>query len=488
MRTVRVGRARCGAGATVAGLALAIGACGANEDVPPDSTPRSTPIRVTVGGNTFDFPQAEVTNSVGLPVDGQATVTATFRTAAFDRCSGGAGLDASASRATMTAYLPQRVGRYTLPAGAITFRNGSITDMVTSGTLDITRVDGRTIEGWFNAAWGSIGSERLQGSFTVDSCGYIGTDLMTFNGCPVPAEPQTGPYVPRLYAVSRAGRVLLASSNYTATVYKPQISGTTCEYVVDTSYGTGGTITFRTHFFQSAWDDAERLYVTTERDFNNTETGAFYRVTPGQPLESCTNNAMPIASIVDQMPDEMRVLPDGSRAFFYWRAVGEWTLDLADPSLGPRDLACNFVTTYDDVSRYTSATSMSAAGLLFVQMVQGRWRAVETDALLSPLRIFGGSPSGKGEQGMQDARYLLSRCPVGYCALGDPPLTMKMFRADGTFIQLLRLQGVVSGFPWAVYLGPGTGGTAWLRAAQSDTTGTSETGTIHTVYRLAAKP
>jgi hypothetical protein len=354
---------------------------------------------------------------------------------------------------------------------------------VKSGTLDITRVDGRTIEGSFDAVWTSIGSPPLRGAFTVDNCGFIATDVMTFSGCTLPPEPTTGPYVPGLYAVSPAGRVLLANDTLTATVYERQVSGTTCTYVPDTSYGTGGTITFRTHYSQSAWDDAERLYVTSEMSPFIGETGAFYRVTPGQPLESCTYNAVPSAVIVDLMPDQMSVLPDGSRAFFRWSPLGEWTLDLADPSLGPRNLACNFVTSYDGVSRYTSATSMSAAGLLFVQMIEGRWRAVETDALLSPLRIFGGSPSGKGEQGLEGIR-MLSRCPVGYCAVSDPPLTMRLFRADGTLLQMLRLRDLVSGFPSPMFFGPGTGGTAWLRVTMGDGSG----GSIQTVYQVAARP
>jgi len=486
MRTVPGGRAVWGGGTALAGLAVALAACAANEDVPADGTPAPSAVRVTVGGNTVDFPQGEAIGNGAVLIDGQPTVAAIFRTAAFDRCSGGAGLDASASRATMTAYLPPRVGRYTLPAGAVTFTNGSVMDTVRSGTLDITRVDGRTIEGSFDAVWTSVGSLPLQGTFAVDSCGLIATDVMTFTGCTLPTEPLIGPYTPRLYAVSPAGRVLLATSGLTATIYKRQVSGATCTYVADTTYGTAGTITFRTHYHQSAWDAAERLYVTSETGGgNNQEAGAFYRVTPGKPLESCTNNAPPVASVVDQFPDEMRVLPDGSRAFFYWRNLGEWTLDLADPSLGPRNLACNFVTVYDGVSRYTTAMSMSSAGLLFVQTVQGRMRAVETDALLSPLRIFGGSPSGKGEQGLQDARFL-SRCPVGYCAIGDPPLTMKLFRADGTFIQMLRPRDVVSGFgfPSAFFFGPGTGGTAWLRV----TTNEASSAPTQTVYQLSAKP
>ncbi len=321
-----------------------------------------------------------------------------------------------------------------------------------------------------------------------------GTDAPAANiastACDIPPSAAVGGYVPYLEAVSPAGRVAVGLSTTSLAVYKRAESGTTCQYVIDPDYGDKGTVTFRTEYFQTAWDFDERLYVTAQLGPASSvldqrpEPGSIYRVTPRGDTRSCRYTSQSGGSTVDDKPDAFTVLPHGERLFVYWERTTEYQLNPSDPSFGDGTMPCNFAGGVADMQHFTSALSVSPAGLLFVRVIDGESRAVETDLDLNPLRTFGGSPFGDDGPGLYGV-LRLSRCPVGYCAIDPRNSTIKLFGPTGAFLRAPKLAQEIGAAAFAAsFLGPAKDGGAWLTGSWFDATGPRR----HVVVRLAPAP
>jgi hypothetical protein len=283
--------------------------------------------------------------------------------------------------------------------------------------------------------------------------------------CLAPPAAQFAGYVPRVQAVSPAGRIAVPVAPSTLAIYARHEAGTTCTYVLDAGYGDGGMVTFPAPYFEIQWDYDERLYVSGQLDTSSSDAlpGLFQRVASGGHVDSCRYTAKASASVMDEMPDDMTVLAHGEKAFLQWGSRPEDQLDLAGASLGDGSQACDFVPGTVDGQRHTSALSVSTGGLLFLQTIDGVDRAVETDNDLVPLRTFGGSASPLDAASLKSVKAL-SRCSAGYCAAADC-CDLKVFDAQGTFVGATNLgQALGLGAFYPNLLTPASDGGAWLRA------------------------
>jgi hypothetical protein len=302
---------------------------------------------------------------------------------------------------------------------------------------------------------------------------------MTFTRCLAPAPGMFSGYVPRLNAVSPAGRIAVAATNDSLTVYSRHEAGGTCTYLPDPDYGNAGTIAFSTPYFEIKWDYQERLYVSAQLGFTvPQQPGSFYRVSPRGRTDSCKYNRTADARITDGMPDTMTILPNGEKAFLYWRGLSEDQLDLGDLGLGDGSEACNFARGISDVQHYTSALSVSPAGLLFLRQIDGVVRAVETDSELDELLVFaGGGASDSDGPGLAGFTYL-SRCPHGYCAADDSWL--KVFDSGGRLLHAGPIAGALRAQRFTTtFLTPAVDGGAWLRGIWYEGSGAGDDVVVH---------
>ena len=458
--TAGAGGAAAGADGGMVGSSDGRGIDGQHNDSPPPLS------HVTVNGTAWPYQQGEITGWNTSALDGVSTLTAVLRSYAFDRCSDGMAATVPTETQFLSIAIPAAsVGHYDLPYYAVLIgSDGATNDASNPGTLEITRVDSRSIEGSVDVTM-AISGAVVSGTFTVDACGFAGERLISGIVCPAPSSMLLGGTIPDS-AVSPSGRIAVATSYKVLTVYAPDESGGTCSYAPDPAYGVAGTVTFDNQFTWASWDDAERLYATTEVDVTATvpQAAPLYRVTPGQSPEFCRLTGT--LGVPSNTPSAMFVLPDGSAAYFSWDGTTEVGIDLQDPNFGKGDGICKFIAGAGSAVRYTLASSGIGDRLLFFQTIDGERRAVETDTALAPTLMFGGTPSGYGEQGMADVQ-LLSRCPTGYCAAND--FQLKVFAPDGSIRQIVRMRPDAFVLPveptyfLTRFLGPGVNGTAWLR-------------------------
>jgi hypothetical protein len=214
----------------------------------------------------------------------------------------------------------------------------------------------------------------------VPGVGGSGGALFSEVTCAAPvAVPLLG-VVPWLAAVSQEGRIAMATTDRTLTIYRRGTTSVGCPYEVDPTYGYGGTVTFANHYLRIAWDGSENLYAV---DGAPNQPARFYRVAPGLPAASCQTVAIDPAPSRSDVHATLAVSSDGAGAFF-WDNQQEWTLDLTDPSLGIADVPCNLLAQPDTQPHVTAAFSSFPGGFLFVRNVGSQLRVIKTDAALTP--------------------------------------------------------------------------------------------------------
>jgi hypothetical protein len=297
--------------------------------------------------------------------------------------------------------------------------------------------------------------------------------------------------------VSPGGRVAYVTSDGGAlAVYaRSETSGGDCSYQLDATYGQGGTVTVPAGDTIAKWtfDAQDRLYIVTDVSANPAPqgpvSGALYRATPGsQAMPSCRYPSFETDVIGTGSPEHITALPDGTRVFLWWGPdnpnYGEWALDTSSPSFSPQGTTCDLTQRDPTGPTYGSALSIDPSGALFLRTLDNsRIRAAATDLSLVPQRYFGGSPSGRGEQGFGDVGQL-ARCSAGFCAGSDRKL--KVFDKQGTFLQMIDLGtelGAASVQPRSLVAVP-DGSAAYMGASLTAVVGGS--GNAERVYKLAA--
>jgi len=382
--------------------------------------------------------------------------------------------------AMLKTTIPAAVGRYPLatPTAATELDIGAYAYSTGNGVISVDSVGPRVITGRVDADFTTIGaSAAVSGTFRATSCGYTGQDVFAIETCPLPL-PTLTTSSPDVYAVSPAGRAVVAITETTFQVFARQESAGTCSYALDTAYGQGGTVSLATKYSLTVWDESERLYVFTKYgETAPTVPASLYRVTPANPLVSCSYSTLPFgSSSYWNAPQYAMVLPDGSAAYAFWSLLGEARLDLSDANLAASNPPCVAAAPPGAMSglrQYTNALSGDNQGLFFTEDVGGVLRAVETDFALNQKFVFGGTASGGGESGLASVTFL-ARCPQGFCAAD--PAAMRIFSADGQLDEMLQFAGAFGGPTTALSLtDSGDGSVAWLRLIGPPYTGTQGT-------------
>jgi hypothetical protein len=441
-----------------------------------------SPIELTSGGRSWEFRQGEVL-AEAKTISGERALNVWVMPDAFDRCS----LDLRdlilSDRPHMHVTVPPALGTYDLASmESVAIYAGLDLTVIDRGTLQVMAIDGSTLVAGIDGS-SSFGGSSVAGTFVVDSCGFTGQNLFTFQRCDVPPSQEAGGYVPSLQAVSPGGRVAVAAGPNQLAVYtRNEAADGTCQYVIDSSYGAGGMVAMPKGYRQSAFDAAERLYVTTNLGYgaNAQQPASIFRIEPGKAAASCRFNEKANASITDDAPSGLLILPDGSAAYLFWGFGGEARLDLSSPSISDRDLVCDFVWS-SDPAHYTAALSAYEDGLVFLRTLDTRTRAAVTDFALVPKRYFGGSPSGLGQQGFTDVK-LLARCPAGFCAASSAAL--KVFDASGQFLQMIQFSAELGAPLEPAFLVEGKDGTGYLRGFLSSVGSTAKT---DVVYKMTSR-
>jgi hypothetical protein len=476
------GGRRADSGRAMLVLALAISstsACGSDGAAPQAGA--GNHVGVSVGGRPWLLSQGEIVFQDALP-NGQPGWQVVMSSKEHDRCS--LNVDAivtgDTSAAFMTVSVPVEPGHYDLKAlGGAAITNAPLNvDAIPEGSLEVVAVDPATVTLRIEGTE-AVSHRVVSQTFVVDSCGYSGQDVVTFERCDLPTADLSSGSFPPFRAVSPAGRVVVPTGNGALSVLARHDDGAGhCQYQLDPAYGTDGVVHLPKPARETAFDAAERLYVTTGLVLQDPQQpGSLFRIAPGPVVSSCRYTGMADANLTDDAPDHLLVLPDGTSAYLAWRGQ-EWQLDLASPSLGARDLPCDLVARDPMAALYTDALSADASGLIFLRDLNGRRRAAVTDFGLVPQRYFGGTPSGAGEQGFQGVD-LFARCPAGFCAAQDGAL--KVFSADGAFVQMIQLENELGARALATYVVAGNG-DGYLRATLG-----SDTPATDVVYRLRAK-
>jgi hypothetical protein len=461
------------------GALVCAGACGGNGVQGPGGS-GGTSVDVMLGGRAWHLGQGEILSEIPL-TNGQRAWQVVLTSRDHDRCSLTLS-DASTTSddvAFVMATVPAAVGRYDIATLGVSLRAGFTLDVVAEGSLEVIAIEPRLVTIRIDGKR-TISGERLAATFQIDGCGFSGQDLFTLQRCDLPVTPDALQVGRRLQAVSPGGRVVVPMTADTLGVYaRRDAGGGACRYELDATYGDGGQLRLPKPYRQAAFDAAERLYVTGDLAFQGPQQpGSLYRITPGMPVVSCRYNQTANAGVTDGAPDDLLVLPDGSAVYLVWRGA-EKRLDLASPSVGAADLPCDFIARDPGLALYTDALSADADGLTFVRELGERTRAAVTDFDLVPVRYFGGTPSGLGEQGLTDVT-LLARCPAGFCAASARVL--KAFGAEGQFRQMIQLQSELSEVATAMHLAHGKSGEGYLRVAL----GTNYP-PVDTVYKLTPR-
>lgn len=415
------------------------------------------PISVASGGKSWEFRQGEILAQVQT-ANGQPALDLWALPSDFDRCSLKSDDPVTSDGARLHAAVPPHVGSYDIKdLGPVAIYAGLDLVIIDQGRLDVVAMDGAKMTVAINGS-SSLNANALAGTIQVDTCGFTGQNLFTFESCTAPPSEEPGGYVPSLDAVSPGGRIAVAAGNNVLAVYARSAGADgSCTYRLDPAYGNAGMVPMPKSYRQSTFDRDERLYVTTNP--GQGQPASISRIAPNAAAVSCRYNEQASAVVTDDAPDRFLVLPDGSAAYLAWRQAGEARLDLGSPSISDRDLPCDFVWS-DGPAYYSDALSAGSDGLVFLRMLGDRTRAAITDLALMPIRYFGGTPSGAGEQGFADVR-LMARCPAGYCAANGTAL--KVFAQDGQFVQMIRLASEF-GQPFQVkFVGEGKNGDAYLR-------------------------
>jgi hypothetical protein len=466
-------------------IAHSLAACGGGDATgsggPHGSIPPS-PISVTSGGRSWEFRQGEVIAETKTSA-GDRALSVWVLPEDYDRCSLDLGDIITASRPHLNATVPLAVGSYDLAGlgGAVIYAGLDLI-VIDQGTLEVTEIDGATLTAGIDGG-SSLQPSTVSGTFHVDTCGFSGQALFDFQRCDAPASNDPGGFVPSLQAVSPGGRIAVAAGlNQLAVYMRHEAADGTCTYDIDTSYGAAGIVAMPKGYRQSAFDSAERLYVTTNLGYgqNAQAPASIFRAPPGKPAASCRYADQANARVTDDAPNALLILPDASAAYLYWAQASEARLDLASPSISERDLVCDFVWSTSP-ARYTAALSADRDGLLFLRTLEDRTRAAVTDFALMPKRYFGGTPSGNGQQGFADVN-LLARCPAGFCAANRQAL--KVFDDEGQFMQMIRFSSELGAPFEPAFLVEAKDGGAYLRGYLSAAGSTTR---IDVVYKMTAR-
>ncbi|MDH5673938.1 MAG: hypothetical protein OEZ06_17405 [Myxococcales bacterium] len=385
---------------------------------------------VSVGSAPSDDPNAEpfVQGHVQgrVPLQGEPeSFSAVVSTVHYDRCHFDQ-LQAFSSGGFELFEAPARVGQQ--DTGSVGASGGSLGAGLSR--VEITRFDQVAIEG------------RLDGRpFVLDTCGHFGQSDLKLQGCLLDeAIDPTG------IALSPEGRLAVADFDARVRVFKRSAEGPECRYQLDVEYGNGGELGIASLVRALAFDGQERLYGSSEGGLDNWEPpGHVFIAEPGGALRACRNNSEASAVVTDAAGERLTVLRDGSAAFIYWGAAGEWKIVTDSGAFGDGSIACEAGKSSSGDPFYTAALGVHDGGLLFLRRqgdpFEGILRAEVTDLELQPLLRFGGTTSGAGSLGFADTRAG-ARCPPGYCMANSQGLSI--FDAQGAPRIFLRWSSELS--------------------------------------------
>jgi len=437
-------------GAVLVVLATALGACGGGGS----GGDKGGTLMVTLGGAPLALVQGETTGR-GKLANGTEVLTVILSSDTYDRCS--RALFDFLSPSTDTAFalltMPYQLGTYdasSLGAGAATGKGiaqltrGLNTDLVLDGTVQTLAIDGATVTARIDGTLAASGAS-FSGTFTADTCGFSGQNLFKLEACDVPNPGASTSANPAVEAVSPGGRATALYDGVLSVYERTAAADGGCTYALDPAYGQGGMVTLPKTIWKWTFDGEERLYVATEPpslpSTSNQVPGSLYRITPGGGIDSCSFPLVDTGAVSSGPPSYLTVMPDGSTAYLAWEngsgiVTTEWSLDLTSPLFSPQDVTCDLVMRDPNGPRYTDALSIDPAGALFIRSLATRLRATVTDLSLVPQRYFGGTPSGKGEQGLGGVS-MLSHCSAGFCVATD--YALEVYNPSGTFLQMIDL-------------------------------------------------
>src|SRR5204862_182702 len=137
---------------------------------------------------------------------------------------------------------------------AVAIYAGTSLVIIDTGTLDVLAVGDATMTLGISGSSSEDGTQ-VGGTIQVDTCGFTGQHLFTFEACPAPKATEPGGIVPSIAAVSPGGRIAVAAGNNVLGVYARTSDATgACAYALDPAYGNGGVVTMPKGYRETTFD------------------------------------------------------------------------------------------------------------------------------------------------------------------------------------------------------------------------------------------